>query len=690
MRRLLLVLILILALVVSACSQAAETTEPAQEEQPQSTELTETEKQAEADKLAAEEAAAKAQAELEAAKAAEEQAKADAQKAAEEKAEAEKLLAEAKTEEEKIAAQKLLADKVAAEAAATQAAAKAAAEKASVEKAVAAEKAAAQAAAKATAEKIAAEKAAALKEKFNPLGKYNPSIEVTMPRYTRSTTIYADKQDMFQNIRYSLLQQDLGINMKTTWVVDQSQYKEKVNVMIASGDLPDVMLVDKQTMSKLARAGLIEDLTDHYKNYASQLLVDSLEGEGRWALDSSSYEGKLMGIPSVQLGIGATSTQLFIRSDWLKKLNIAEPKTIQDVIKIANAFTNQDPDGDGKKDTVGLGLRKDLFSFQSYLPIRNSGIGFVNGYHAYPGIWIKDKEGKLVYGSVQPEMRNALSQMRDMFAAGLIDREFAVKNDQQFIQDISTGKVGMFFGGQGNPIAFLQPHIKNEPNAEWKIFPIFSADNKLALVGSPLVVEEMLVVKKGYKHPEAAVKLANHYINTFDKYLSGDQKLWDLYQTQTTPQGPKQVWQFAPYNTNDAKKNTKIHLKFVDIFVNGNKDKYKLNSEEKNYYDAIIKWNESKDSAGYGFAYVFGPEGTHKVINAYYQKNQFKFNEFTGSATDTMISRGASLQTLEDETFFKIIMGAPLETFDKFVSDWKALGGDQITAEVNAWAKSKK
>ena len=56
----------------------------------------------------------------------------------------------------------------------------------------------------------------------------------------------------------------------------------------------------------------------------------------------------------------------------------------------------------------------------------------------------------------------------------------------------------------------------------------------------------------------------------------------------------------------------------------------------------------------------------------------------TYSQTKTMESKWASLDKLEKETFLKIIMGAaPLDSFDKFVQDWKKQGGDQILAEID-------
>lgn len=65
-------------------------------------------------------------------------------------------------------------------------------------------------------------------------------------------------------------------------------------------------------------------------------------------------------------------------------------------------------------------------------------------------------------------------------------------------------------------------------------------------------------------------------------------------------------------------------------------------------------------------------------------------NEFIGAATPRMAEVGATLEQLELETFIKIIMGAAsIDEFDKFAENWKKLGGDEVTAEVNEWYKNR-
>lgn len=77
---------------------------------------------------------------------------------------------------------------------------------------------------------------------------------------------------------------------------------------------------------------------------------------------------------------------------------------------------------------------------------------------------------------------------------------------------------------------------------------------------------------------------------------------------------------------------------------------------------------------------------TNAMAKSVYEKKEYVTNEFYGLTTPTWVEKGASLQTMRDEAFIKIIMGsASIDTFDKFVEDFYRLGGEQATKEVNEW-----
>ena len=78
------------------------------------------------------------------------------------------------------------------------------------------------------------------------------------------------------------------------------------------------------------------------------------------------------------------------------------------------------------------------------------------------------------------------------------------------------------------------------------------------------------------------------------------------------------------------------------------------------------------------------------VVDQYDKNKQFLMEKFVGAPTPTMVERDATLKKLQNQVFVNIILGEPIETLDKFVKDWKQLGGDQITQEVNEWYASTK
>ena len=70
--------------------------------------------------------------------------------------------------------------------------------------------------------------------------------------------------------------------------------------------------------------------------------------------------------------------------------------------------------------------------------------------------------------------------------------------------------------------------------------------------------------------------------------------------------------------------------------------------------------------------------------------DQGKITKFQSLPTPTMVERQVDLEKLRDETILGIIIGEkPLSAFDEYAEQWKNLGGEQITQEVNEWWASQ-
>ncbi|XID95145.1 extracellular solute-binding protein [Paenibacillaceae bacterium WGS1546] len=468
--------------------------------------------------------------------------------------------------------------------------------------------------------------------------------------------------DTVENNQYTrYLKEKANITSKILWYASGSDFDQKSMLAIGSGDIPDIFVVDEQTFRTLAKAGQIEDLTEVFAEYAAPLTKEILAStEGR-ALQAATIQGRLMAVPNISVQADAAS-MLFVRQDWLEQLGLEGPKTVADVERIAKAFVDNKLGGDH---TIGL-TGPNMTLTVPMKSGRHDLKGFYAAYGAYPGNWVKDADGGIVYGSILPETKAALGKLRDMYAAGLIDKEFAIRKDTD--QVVISGQAGMFFGPWWSG-GVLRDTYANDPDALFKVYMIEDEAGRINNLQMP-VSQKFVVVKKGFKRPEAAIVYMNTFIRAERKAEPDAAKLDTSISTEFWPIG-NPTFDYA-----DAVERKSVIL--ADALA-GKIAPDELIPEMRVLYD-LAKADEAApkaDLAGWGrfYGYTEPAEMLKRPMNAVY-------NEYTVT-TPTMERKWANLKKLEDETFFSIVMGnKPLEEFDRFVADWKAQGGDEIAAEI--------
>lgn len=503
--------------------------------------------------------------------------------------------------------------------------------------------------------------------------KYDPPIELTTASYYFSGIKYPQGDDMNDNVWTRTLESEFGIKVKHLWAVPYSDYEKKMNLTLASGDLPDISLVTPAQFKQLHESGLIEDLTGIYEKLAPDSVKKVIKEAGDEVLNAATLDGQLMGIPFTGLAKESVPI-LWVRTDWLKKLNVPEPKTMADLQKIFDAFTKQDPDGNGKDDTIGLGIDKDLTTANS----------FMNAYHAYRGIWVKDASGKLAFGSIQPEMKKALGALQAMYKSGQLDKEFGVKNATQMTQNVTAGKAGVYFGSMNSGIIPLGSSRDKDPKAEWQAYPVPSIDGEAVKYQHDLnIFYGFWVVKKGVKQPEAVFKLLQKWLDTFYFNTSDD-----IFAKLNEAPDNNTLWMYAPMKMYRSEKNVSVYRNIKPLLEGGGGDINKLTPEERKVYDGIQKYRKG-DGKFWGQNVSFGLNGGGKVVDQIIKNNQFMPNQFITAPLQVMTDKMPQLVKLEAEAFTKIIQGAPIEEFEQFVADWKKTGGDEITKAVNDWHTKK-
>lgn len=228
---------------------------------------------------------------------------------------------------------------------------------------------------------------------------------------------------------YKAVEAFTGKKLQITWVPN-SNYGDKMNVTLASDNLPEVMVVQGKLPAFVAsaEAGAFWDLTGKLDAYPN------LKAENKQIELNSSINGKVFGVYRRRDPMRAA---VIVRKDWLTKLGLKMPESVDDLYNIAKAFTENDPDGNGKKDTYGLVIPKWPGVYGTASPY-----DIIETWFGAPNAW-GERNGKLVPGFDTPEFLEANRFVKKMVTEGLINPDFATLDSAKWDTPFFTGKGGI-------------------------------------------------------------------------------------------------------------------------------------------------------------------------------------------------------------------------------------------------------
>lgn len=483
---------------------------------------------------------------------------------------------------------------------------------------------------------------------------------------------FPEGDSLEDNVWTRYLKDTLNIELDWAWSTNSDQYPQKVNIAITSNDIPDVMRVNSSQLKMMYDNEQIMDITDVMKDNLAPFTEEVLNSDGGVAMEAATFDGRLYAIPKIGSPL-LTAKVLWVRTDWLDNLGLELPKTVEDMRNLAEAFTTQDPDGNSVNDTFGLAIYKDLYG-SGYADLT----GFFNAYNAYPSIWI-EKDGEVVWGGVQPEVKDALIALNEMYNAGLIDSEFGVKDPNKVNEDVSAGRFGMMFGDFWN-MAWINDAKINDPTFEWVpvAIPALNAGTpaKAQLSAS---TTDFFVISKDCKNPDAVIRMLN---------LQLEKNYGETAEPTTfniTPEGYG-VYDYPSVTLEPPMKNFTAAQK-VTAVINGEAGTDTLNEEELGYYEMSCKsldgdhtnnnWHQLK---------MFGPNGSLSVMyDEYWTSGNYVNDAYYAAPTETMTEKLPTLKKQQLQDYTTIILEGNIDKFDEFVTNWNKLGGEEITQEVNDW-----
>lgn len=388
------------------------------------------------------------------------------------------------------------------------------------------------------------------------------------------------------------------------------------------------------------------NLMAYYDKYA-----DAFGGN---IFDWYRIDGKIYTIPQARPG-DAKRNVIGIRGDWLEELGLEMPKTIEEFEAVLDAFTYGDPDGNGEDDTYGFtGVNWNQFSMS---PIAQA-------FGVNMDTWYLNDEGKVVYGNVQPEMKQFLEVLSRWYKAGYFPTEFWTQDWDAFRSQMTSGVAGMcvqsfdafLLEDGGWAIGDL---LLTNPDAWFEVSPgMVGPDGDYGcLQFNPVTFGGTMFSYELENQPEKLKK----YMQVMDAILfSGDWLAKALYGEEGVGYN---VNEKGEYVSTGAGEGTPAGHAIVQL---------------REFYNDP-EFDNSMNS-------VNNPE--------YYAKATKAFEAATGiyDVTSSLVGDrplskqySQALNAIINNYLPQIISGErPIDDFDRMVEEWNAAGGLEVTAELQA------
>ncbi|GGD50880.1 extracellular solute-binding protein [Paenibacillus nasutitermitis] len=422
--------------------------------------------------------------------------------------------------------------------------------------------------------------------------------------------------------------------------------EEKLNILLASNEPLDVFLAGK--LPNFQSKGALMPLNDLLDKYGAN--IRKLWPED-WATSwdaVSTPDKKIWGIPRLPAIAGNT---VYMRTDWLSKLGLQMPTTIDELENVLKTFKEKDPAGSGQT----IPLLTNLSGLNNSLAAGFMGTGYGN--------WI-DTDGKVKPAVMHPGYKEFLAKMADWYQKGYIFKEaFSAKNEritELVKQNRAAGFAGWYSSIAGNESALQQ----NEPNAKYEVAAELKGPKGYVTSMGGIDVSGW-AISKSSKNAETVIKYIDWLHSDIENYFLAFYGIEGKH------------WKYV-----DKEKRVleTLNTDYAGEFVIGSTFAYTVQFESKDpvnapQFDYMRKYiTDTKRALMPGDA-----EEAYKYDNAL-------INEQVPALSD--------LTRMMEEEVTKFIMGArPMSEYDKFLQELNHAGMDkwiEVYTDQNMKVKAAK
>lgn len=427
--------------------------------------------------------------------------------------------------------------------------------------------------------------------------------------------------------------------------IPAATYEEKLNVMIASGELPKI--VKSKYVPSIIGAiqnGNFWDITPYLKDYKN------LSAQNAQYYENIKVDGKLYGIPTFrEIGRSAIS----YRKDWFDALNLKIPKTYDDWYNVAKAIVQNDPDKNGKADTWAFMLFKKFNEGEASILTR---IAVTQG-----GVnrWGVDSAGKLTPEHLTPQFVDTLKLFRKLYADKLINQDFPAFDPAEMDKMMDNSRVAMKLNGVATNATGIQDRVSKVDKNAVMDAAFYEGPQGPKVTGGSGNNGFLLFPKSSVK-TEAELK----------RLLTFMDKLFDE---------PMAVLQKRGFENTHFKKNADGTVEWLDFTA--------FNKDVKPYRDNLLNFEtynvpQLKDTPIGTKGTKMEPEGLKYAVH----------NPALTLTSATLSERGKELDQMIWDAEVNYIVGKLDDAgWAAAVDKWKKSGGDQMIKELEAsYAKTAK
>lgn len=440
------------------------------------------------------------------------------------------------------------------------------------------------------------------------------------------------------------INEKLGIDLTVELVPEGST--EKVNVAMASGDFPDVVTGSYGTsaVQQWIENGMVIPLNNYFEGHPA--MEQWLEDYEWTAVDGNYY-----GLPAVSQAIA--NALIVMRQDWLDELGLAYPKNLDEMKTVLEAFTFQDPDGNGINDTYGFTATKPTSS----TPF--DWVFFANGlpYADYS----LDGDGNVIPWFEDPSFIPSMHYIKDLWDSGVIDPELMLNTNSKKEEKFFQGKAGSM-------LAALFRHVSRIESSLQELYPEAAICYEVPPAGTDGVMGMNKPAKTGTincvttacKNPDKAVDFLNFMASEEGRSLL----LLGIEGVHYTKDGETIV-----FNEEERAK---------DAF-------------SPNGWAHALAWGSFGWPLDYNYIPASDPD-RERAMESVEIATKALVTNLVKQKTNAEINNGGAVNDVFVQYFSDMLQGkiSIEEGVKKLSSEWRAQGGEEILTEVNeVYSESK-